>query len=124
MRRVTEASLRFAERRRREDEAQRLSQVAPDLVSLKLEIEERRDGTGTGAPRHVRHIVVENAPALFIVPCGESSCKDGGYDVTDTVLRALRGHQNQFEAENTCNGSVGSAQCSRTLHLSATATYR
>ena len=58
----SEAAQRYAERRQREDEAPRLKSVAPDLVSLSVEVE---DGSGAGvAPsRHVRHVVVESAPA-------------------------------------------------------------
>jgi hypothetical protein len=68
--------------------------------------------------------VVENAPALFILPCGDTSCKDGGHDVTSMVLRSLRAGETRFEGEDVCNGMVGSAPCSRVLRYVATATYK
>src|SRR5262245_54567395 len=69
VRRNTEAMQRAAERRKREDEAARLHDEVPRLASLKLEIEERGGG-GTGAgSNHIRHIVVDTAPALFLLPC-------------------------------------------------------
>ncbi|HEV3192223.1 MAG TPA: hypothetical protein VGY54_17040 [Polyangiaceae bacterium] len=126
MRRMTDAAIRFAERRRREDEAPRLREVVPELATLKLEVEERHGAmaTSVGAPKHVRLVVVDNAPALFALPCGDASCRDGGYDVTDGVLRHLRAREGQFELEDSCMGNVGTASCGRTLHLTAIATYR
>ncbi len=121
--RKTEASERFAERRRREEAAPRLHERAPDLATLKLEVEESHDTTGLSSSKHVRHIVVERAPALFVIPCGDSSCQGGGYEITDAVMRGLQTHAEQFEADDRCLGSVGNASCNRTLHVKATATY-
>jgi len=42
-RRHSEASERFAERRRREDEATRLSAELPRLLTLRLEVQERNE---------------------------------------------------------------------------------
>lgn len=122
--RKTEAAERFAERRRREDAAPRLKDRAPDLVSLKLEVEESHDTTGTAHAKHVRHVVVERAPALFAIPCGDPSCEGGGYDVTDSVMRALEAHETHLTADDRCYGSVGNAPCKRTLHVIGTATYK
>jgi hypothetical protein len=123
-RRKTEAAERFAERRRREDAAPRLKDRAPELESLRLEIEELHDTSDTARAKHVRHIVVEHAPALFVFPCGDPSCEGGGYDVTDAVMRALDSHAEHFTAEDHCYGSVGSASCARTLRVNGTATYK
>ncbi len=122
--RKTEAAERFAERRRREDESPRLKDRVPDLVSLKLEVDESHDTTGTARAKHVRHIVVDRAPALFALPCGDASCQGGGYDITDSVMRALYQHAEHFEADDRCMGTIGTAPCRRTLHVTATATYR
>lgn len=122
--RKTEAAERFAERRRREDDAPRLKDRVPDLLSLKLEVDESHDTTGTARAKHVRHIVVERAPALFAIPCGDPSCEGGGYEITDTVMRGLQQHQEHFEADDRCMGSIGSAPCRRTLHVVGIATYR
>ena len=124
MRRITEAGQRYAERRRREDEAPRLLERVPQLASLKLEIEERHGSTCASVPKHVRHIVVDNAPALFVIPCGDASCRDGGHDVTSALLRHLAAGEPHFEVDDDCNGSVGSAQCGSRMHLVATAVYR
>ena len=121
--RRTEASERFAERRRREDEAPRLKERVPRLVSLKLEVEETHDTSDTGRAKHVRHVVVANAPALFLFPCGDTSCEGGGYDVTETVMRALESRSEHFTADDRCYGTINNVPCERTLHVSATATY-
>jgi hypothetical protein len=117
------AAQRFAERRRREDEAPRLSEQVLDLENLRLELEERCGVTGAN-PKYTRRFVVARAPALFFVPCGEPRCLDGGHDFTSDVMHALRTHQTSFEATDTCAGSVGTSQCTRSLHFDAVAEYR
>lgn len=119
-----EAAERFAERRRREDDAPRLSQVVPDLASLTLEVQERRSGFSTGEAGHIRRIVVEHAPALFVMPCRDSACKDGGHDITDWITRSLRSKLTRFETEDACMGNIGSSPCQRVMHVIATASYR
>ncbi len=123
-RRKTEAAERFAERRKREDDAPRLKDRVPELLTLKLEVDESHETTGTARAKHVRHIVVDRAPALFAIPCGDPSCQGGGYEITDSVMRALHQHLEKFEADDHCMGSVGNAPCRRVLHVVATATYR
>src|SRR5450755_1717922 len=122
-RRNSEAAQRFAERRQREDEAPRLSAEVPRLESLKLEIEERRAGGAVAESAHIRRIVVDHAPALFLLPCGDSSCKDGGHDVTRVLMHALHAGAARTEGEDACNGQIGSATCSRVMRFVATATY-
>jgi hypothetical protein len=115
--RRTEASERFAERRRREDEAPRLRERVPDLTELKIEIEE-------GGAKHTRHIVLGNAPALFAFPCGDASCQGGGYEITSAVMTGLMRHEARIEAEDRCFGSVGTAPCTRTLRAVGHAQYK
>lgn len=122
-RRQSEAAQRFAERRRREDDAPRLSTEVPRLKDLRLEIEERTGGSLVAEPKHIRRIVVERAPALFMLPCGDPRCKDGGHDITRELLRSLHGEQTRFEGEDVCVGSQGSGQCSRILHYVGFANY-
>jgi len=123
-RRRSEGAERFAERRRREDEAPRLTAEVPRLQSLALEIEERSEGgSPVPGPTHVRRVVVAHAPALFVVPCGDALCRDGGHDVTNAVMRALRANETRFEGQDACTGSIGAAQCSRVLHFVGIATY-
>ena len=123
-RRHSEASERFAERRRREDEATRLAVEVPRLATLKLEVQERNEGGVVGVePAYVRRIVIERAPALFFLACGDSRCKDGGHDITRSVMQALRSGQTRFEGNDECNGSQGSSQCHRILHYVGVATY-
>ena len=93
------------------------------LGTLQLEIEERSGGSSVAEPKHMRRVVVEHAPALFLIPCGDSRCKDGGHDITHMVLRSLRAGEAEFQGEDVCAGSQGSGQCSRILHYVATATY-
>src|SRR5689334_11753022 len=84
--RLTDAAMRAAERRRREDEAPRLLARVPKLESLKLEIEERRPEATSADVQHVKRVVVESAPALFEIACCDRACKDGGHDITRAVL--------------------------------------
>jgi hypothetical protein len=120
-RRNSPAAARFAERRQRENEAPRLSDQAPALVSLRLDIEEQ---FGAGATAHIRRCVVDRAPALFLVPCGDPRCTDGGHDLTNDVMRAVRAGQTSFEGNDDCTGTVGTSPCLRVLHFHGTAEYR
>lgn len=115
------AALRFEERRRREDDAPRLCAQVPHLVSLRLEIEERSGITST---KHVRRVLIDRAPALFLVPCTDARCADGEHDLTTTVMRALRARETTFEGQDECNGSLGLSTCARVLHFDALAEYR
>ena len=122
-RRQSEGAQRYAERRKREDESPRLTAAVPRLQSLALEIEEKSNGGPVAEPTYVRRVVVQHAPALFVLPCGDARCRDGGHDVTDPVMRALRASETRFEGHDVCTGSVGTGQCSRVLHFVAVATY-
>ena len=123
-RRNRDAANRFAERRRREDEAPRLSTEAPKLDTLRLDLEERRPGVVSAEVSHIRRVVVAHAPAMFEVPCSDPSCQDGGHDLTNGIMRALRNGDEKFEGEDTCLGQVGNASCERVLRYVGTATYR
>lgn len=73
---------------------------------------------------HKRRVVVERAPALFELPCQDSSCKDGGHDITRDVMRALQDGSTQFQGEDLCRGQVGQAECRRVLSYVGIATYK
>jgi hypothetical protein len=119
-----EAAQRFAERRKREDEAPRLSAELPQLRALRLDVDEHmRDGVVSTEPAHIRRIVVESAPALFFLPCGDARCKDGGHDITHPVMEALRSGETRFEGEDECSGSQGSGQCGRILRYVGIASF-
>jgi hypothetical protein len=119
-----EVALRTAERRQREDEAPRLAAMIPGLQGLRLEVLEHSSSIARPESAHVRHVVVANAPALFVMPCHDTQCKDGGHDLTHEILAALRRRNARFEGEDACRGTVGSAGCSRTLGYVAVATYQ
>jgi hypothetical protein len=95
----------------------------PYLVSLSLAIEDRSDSS-VAQPRHVRHVVVARAPALFLISCSDPSCKDGGHDVTDSIMRALARREETFQGEDRCFGALGPSACTRVLHYDAVAIYR
>jgi len=123
-RRNPEAARRFAARRQREDEAPRLAAAFPKLESLGIRVLEGNPGISNPEGSHTRRIQVATAPALFVLPCGDSQCKDGGHELTAEVLSALRSHKLQFEGEDSCRGVIGSAECRRVLRYVAVASYR
>jgi hypothetical protein len=94
------------------------------LDSLRLEVEERRAGGVVAETSHIRRVVVDHAPALFVLPCGDPSCKDGGHDVTFAIMRSLERNITRFEGEDICGGRIGTATCSRVLKFVGIATYR
>ena len=105
------AAQRAAERREREDSAPRLAAQVPDLVSLRLEIEERSSSAAT-QPKYLRRIVVASAPALFFIPCADPHCIDGGHDVTWPVMQSLQSRRRAFRCNN---GNRNSAAASHRL---------
>jgi hypothetical protein len=123
-RRFSAAAQRSQERRERENQAPRLSAEVPRLAALKLEIEEKTGDIPVPEPKHVKRVVVEHAPALFLLPCGDTRCDQGGHDVTHAIMRALRAGDTEFDGEDTCHGSTGGAPCGRTLHFHASAEYK
>ena len=124
IRRHSEAAQRFAERRKREDEAPRLKATVPHLESLELEFKESRAGVQMADVTHKRRVVIDRAPALFELTCQDSACKDGGHDITHDVLQALRSGVERFDGEDVCHGQVGNAECRRVLSFVGHATYR
>jgi hypothetical protein len=119
----SEAALRFAERLQREQEAPRLRERVPSLASLRFEITEGR-GPTSAEPKHVRIIVVDTAPALFALTCGDHACRGGGHDVTGPVLCGLLAGVTRFEVEDLCYGNLGSAECGRSMRVEVSASYR
>jgi hypothetical protein len=120
-RRNSPAEQRFTERRRREDEAPKLSAEVPTLSTLLIEVEER---SGVGHTKYLKRVLVDRAPAMFLVPCGDPRCTDGEHDMTSAVMRALHSRQTTFHADHRCNGSVGSSECPREIQLNGKAEYR
>jgi hypothetical protein len=118
-----EVTRRTAERRKREDDAPRLAVAIPTLQGLRLEVLEHSPSMSHPEYTHVRHVVVANAPALFVMPCHDKDCKEGGHDLTHEILAALRRRSARFEGEDACRGMVGSVGCSRILGYVAAATY-
>jgi hypothetical protein len=118
---MTEAAA--AERRRRADDAPRLSSAAPTLVSMRLEIEIFRDGVPLSNSKHIRRIVVSDAPALFELPCLDGFCREGGHDITRALLNGLSQRSQRFRGEEECSGRTGSAYCRCVMHFVAVAEY-
>jgi hypothetical protein len=119
-----EVTRRTAERRQREDEAPRLAATIPTLQGLRLEVLERTSSVSHPEHTHVRHVVVASAPALFVMPCHDTHCKDGGHDLTQEILAGLRGGTGRFEGKDACHGMIGTVGCSRVLGYVAVATYQ
>jgi hypothetical protein len=58
-----------------------------------------------------------------VLGCADHSCREGGYDLTNAILRELRMGHEHFVVDDTCNGNIGSAQCGRNMHVEVTATF-
>jgi hypothetical protein len=115
------AAQRSAERRKREDDAPRLRNAFPQLASLRIAVTEDSSG---GRIKHIKHIVVDRAPALFVIACGDERCAEGGHDVTSEVMHTLRARLRSSDGDTICCGSTGSAPCNRRVHYEVAATYR
>ena len=113
---------RFTARRTREDDAPRLREEVPTLVSLQLDVEDRSGASGR--IKHLRRVMVDHAPALFLLPCGDPKCAGQEHDLTADVLRALRSGETSFQGEDTCQGSGTPGGCPRVLRFEAVASYR
>jgi hypothetical protein len=111
------AAERSRERRKAEDDAPRLAAEFPLLRVARIEI------VDSGGTKYARHVVVARSPALFIIPCGDPACKDGGHDITNEVMHAFRVRLETAVGESSCGGTVGSAQCRRSIQFTLTAEY-
>jgi hypothetical protein len=112
---------RYAARRRREDGAPRLRDQVPGLVGLELHLEDH-SGVLPGA-RYTRRVVVDQAPALFLVPCVDPECAGVDHDLTQKVMEALRSGEVSFHGEDECSGVMGPSPCARALRFEAVATF-
>ena len=112
-----------SERWERENKAPRLSEQAPALTSLRLELIETMNGRKLLDSECIRHIIVARAAALFEVPCGDARCEDGGHDISREVLIGLRAFKQRFDGTDRCSGYVGDRPCGRLLEYTALAEF-
>jgi hypothetical protein len=117
--RGAEIAARRKARRDREDGSARLRDEVPALSALHFEVSSRHGRAQLAETRHLKRFVVDQAPALFEMPCTDKACKDGGHDLTREVLKALRAAAERFEVEDDCR-----AGCGRTLQVVGVAAYR
>lgn len=122
MRRPSAGAATAAERRERENSAKRLLEVVPELQGLKLYIEEIVKGASEPDITHVRHIVIQRAPAIFEVGCSDRKC-NGNHDLTRRVMRALKEHKACFEGKDECGGERKGDVCDLELRFRAEADY-
>jgi hypothetical protein len=101
-----------------------LAAAFPRLESLGIRVVEASPGIANPVGTYIRRVVVASAPALFVLPCGDSQCRDGGHELTNEVLSGLRQNKQEFSGEDSCRGSVGTGECRRVLRYVATASYR
>lgn len=123
MNRRTDAAERFAERRRQEDEAPRLRDAVPELLTCKIELSTSRASSVTPDVTHTRHLIVDRASTMIFVACSDPACRDGGYDIGSTIVRGLRDRRTEIRGDDACNGNVGAAHCGRLLQYRAIATF-
>jgi hypothetical protein len=114
------AAQRSRDRRKAEDDAPRLIDVLPGLRSAKLAVTEL---VANGATKYIKHIVVARSPVLFIIPCGDPVCQDGGHDITSELMSAFRKRLATASGESACTGTTGTAECRRSIQYTLTAEY-
>ncbi len=124
-RRNTDAADRMRERRRVEDAAPRLAREVPALKTLRLSLSFRRGDIKLLDASYVRVVVVPTAPALFDIPCADSTCREGGHQLTEQLLRSLRDGKTRVTGEVNCRGASGTSgtPCNSVLMYEAEATY-
>jgi hypothetical protein len=110
-----------SERWQREDAAERLVKVAPELRTLRLELHEATGADKIEGTTRTRHIAVPTAGAFFEVSC--TGCKTGAFDLTQPVLSGLEEKQTRFDGECTCSGTIDELACDRVLHYTVDAQY-
>ena len=115
------AAQRSIARRQREDGAPRLRDSVSALLSLEIELVE---DAGTSSTKHRKHVVIASAPALFLIPCGDQECRDGGYDITMEVMSSLQQGRGHVAGEHFCQGQLGTVPCSRRLQYQTCAVFR
>ena len=123
MRRNADAMRRAQARRQREAEADRLTDIVPELIKLQLVIHETRPKDAASAVTHKRYVMVARAPALFVISCSDNRCDDGGHDVTSEVLEHLSNGERTFEGEHHCEGVKKLGPCNYDMRFVAEATY-
>ena len=125
IRRNNEAAERAKRRQEAEDDAPRLAAEIPSLATLRMVIAYRRGEIPVADSAHVKIVMVARAPALFVLPCSNRDCRDGGHDVTSLVMQGLRAGKTKFTGEDQCRGALGSAgtPCTGTGTFEAEATY-
>lgn len=103
-----------------EDDAPRLAAACPWLRVARLEVTEEFPN---GSTRYIKHIVVARSPALFIIPCGDPVCQNGGHDITAELMQAFRKRLASAAGESYCVGTIGTAECRRRIQFVLTAEY-
>ena len=99
----------------REDEAARLQDMAPGLAGLRFELHETSGERRVLDSTRIQHVIVPRAAALFEIACSDPGCRDGGFDITVDVMRALRHQSADFSGETSCYGGIGDRPCERIL---------
>lgn len=117
-----EAAARRTERLDRADAAGKLIARVPDLLTLDIEMKEHCRSMAETS--YMRRFVVQHAAAVITVSCSDSRCTDGGYDLTDEIIRALERRIERFSGDRSCNGMRNVGGCTRELHFDVVATYK
>ena len=96
-----------------------MAEKIPLLRCAKIEIIEH---VANGSTRYIKR-VAERSPALFVIPCGDAKCQDGGHDITAELMHWLHQRLLTASGEHRCAGMTGSAECLRRIQFTLTAEY-
>ena len=118
-----ERNIRRVERQEREDRAGKLLLRAPDLTSLSIVVHETRPDGCVSDSHYTRRVVLEQAPALFEVPCSDPACEDGGYEVTWESSTPSPLASGSSRASSHAGGDAVRSTAAGSSRFVATATY-
>ncbi len=123
MRRDPEALARARERREKNDAAKRIKEIVPNLATMKLQVSEKPiKADADKAITHIKHVIVDRAPARFELPCCDHKC-DGSHDFTEFVLEGLQKKEASFSSTDPCGGAAKEGPCHFEMTITAMATY-
>lgn len=94
--------------------------TVPQLAGLMIEVHEYSQIAST---KYKKRFNMPSAPSLFELRCNDERCTNGGYDITRSVVRALRAGETLSNGVGQCEGNTGTSSCGRRITFAIFANY-